>query len=315
MSSPILPPNSDGSNPMPEPAPTAEPLTNADATDRALEPIEPIEVDWLLAGYVLNDLDADEAAALAQRWDEAAIQQTLQELQTSWDLVNLPAPVQPAAALRSRILAEADPAARSLDSAPPEPLALSAASESALPSPPFTRSTRSTWWAEVQQLPRWAQRAGWAAAAIIAALTASNWWLWRSLQTQQAQAPGRPIVVVLRTANQESPAGRTNAAVAIEVDPSRMVGRLRVDQLPPLAPGKVYVLWTVVDPQAPFTTDHKNAILTHVFSVNQPSDRVQNLVLPKAFLDLEYVKALAISVEDAKAPQRHQSPPILIERL
>lgn len=271
------------------------------------QPISPDDLDLLLAGYVLNDLDAAEAAELAAQLDDPAIAAEIASLQSVWEQANgVPAPVQPPAHLRSTLIARFEAAQTATE--PTEPIAPVAAPVEPI-APPLPR-----WRSEWRQLPRWAKTAGLAAAATIAALATSNVWLWRSLQTQQARLPApssEPIALVLRP-----PAGTQLAAqVAIEVYPEQMTGRLKIDQLPPLAPGKVYVLWTVLAPDAPFTTDRKNAILTHVLTPTSTGDRVQELVLPKAFRDLDRVKAVAISIEDARAPQRHESPPILIQRL
>lgn len=278
------------------------------------QPISPDDLDLLLAGYVLNDLDAEEAEILADLQRDPgfdpAIAAEIESLQSVWEQANaVPAPVQPPAHLRSTLMARFEAAQAATEPAEPIAPVVDPVRPVEPIAPPLPR-----WRSEWRQLPRWAKTTGLAAAATIAALITSNVWLWRSLQTQQARLPApspEPIALVLRP-----PAGTQLAAqVAIEVYPEQMTGRLTIDQLPPLAPGKVYVLWTVLDPDAPFTTDRKNAILTHVLEPESKGDRVQELVLPKAFRDLDRVKAVAISIEDARAPQRHESPPILIQRL
>lgn len=251
------------------------------------QPIPPDELELLIAGYVLNDLSPEEAAAIAPYLADGAVTAAIEDCQIAWEAAYLPAAVQPAAHVRSAVMAGFD---------------------ASLAAP--ARST-PRWLTELRALPRWAKATGLAAAAMIVALGTSTLWLWRSLQLQLAQAPRPSMEMVLRPTAGTLP----TAEVAIAVDPQRMTGTLKVNQLPPLAPGKVYALWTVLDSDAPFTTDHKNAILTHVFVLNGPGDRVQELVLPKAFQDLNCVKAVAISIEDARAPQRHQSSPILIQRL
>ncbi|MEO1621344.1 MAG: anti-sigma factor, partial [Cyanobacteria bacterium J06632_3] len=85
--------------------------------------------------------------------------------------------------------------------------------------------------------------------------------------------------------------------------------------LPTLSPDQVYVLWTVVKPNTPATTDHKDAILTTVFTVDDSGNQTQEIALPSVFEDVNSVKAVAISIESSTAPEEHEASPILIKRL
>ena len=78
---------------------------------------------------------------------------------------------------------------------------------------------------------------------------------------------------------------------------------------------RVYALWTVTAADAPATKDDKNAILTAVFTVDEAGDQIEKIVLPGVFRDRSEVQAIAITVEDASAPQAHESSPILIYQL
>ncbi|WP_421656795.1 anti-sigma factor [Leptothermofonsia sp. ETS-13] len=60
----------------------------------------------------------------------------------------------------------------------------------------------------------------------------------------------------------------SNASAVVVVNPNNLEATLEVKNLPPLPPGKVYALWTVLEPNAPFTKDEKKAILTEVFQVD-----------------------------------------------
>ncbi|NEP20277.1 MAG: hypothetical protein F6J97_25925 [Leptolyngbya sp. SIO4C1] len=66
---------------------------------------------------------------------------------------------------------------------------------------------------------------------------------------------------------------------------------------------------------AAYTTDDKNAILTEVFTVNDQALLSEQILVPRAFRDADLVEAVAITIEDAEAPQRHESAPILIKQL
>ena len=70
-----------------------------------------------------------------------------------------------------------------------------------------------------------------------------------------------------------------------------------------------------MQPNVPVTTDEKGAILTAVFTVDADGAQTQEIDLPRVFESVEDVKAIAVSVESADAPQKHQSSPILSEQL
>jgi hypothetical protein len=100
------------------------------------------------------------------------------------------------------------------------------------------------------------------------------------------------------------------------INPDTLAGSLTVENLPPLEPGSVYVLWTVVDPNATATVDQKNAILTTVFTVDEQGRMSQPIDLPPVYRrDRNLVRAVAITKESAAAPQDHLSPPLLIQPL
>jgi hypothetical protein len=102
----------------------------------------------------------------------------------------------------------------------------------------------------------------------------------------------------------------------VVINPDTLAGSLKVDNLPPLDPGSVYVLWTVVDPNARVTTDEKNAILTAVFTVDENGQVSQPIDLPAVYRrDPGLIRAVAITQESADVPQAHRSKPILIQRL
>jgi anti-sigma-K factor RskA len=149
-----------------------------------------------------------------------------------------------------------------------------------------------------------------AAAVLIVALGISNYHSWRSLQVIQAQnRQDEFLTYSLRAKN----ASLSSATVA--VNPNNLEATLNVENLPPLPLGKVYVLWTVLKPGAPFTTDKKNAILTEVFKVDAKGNVSKQITVPKAYRTEDVVTAIAVTMEDAAAPAKHAGAPILIVRL
>ncbi|GAB4349449.1 MAG: hypothetical protein Fur0042_16790 [Cyanophyceae cyanobacterium] len=253
------------------------------------------ELELLVAGYVLNSLSPEEVDRLATLATPTQLKTLVREMEQSLGLAYDPPLVEPSPRLRSAVLA----AAADLDAIATDPIA----------APPIPSA------APVQALPTWARAVGAIAAVLIAALATGNWILWRSLQMQRAQtAPGdRPLVVTL----QPTAALTAPATVVFNANPDTLEATLTVSQLPPLDRGKVYVLWTVVAPNAPVTTDDKGAILTQVLEGPAAQGRSQRRTfrLPPVFENLDLVEAIAITIEDADAPQRHDAAPILIQQL
>ncbi len=106
----------------------------------------------------------------------------------------------------------------------------------------------------------WSQAMNVAAAALIIALGINNYRLQRTLQATETAS-------------------------------------LRVSGLPPLPEGKVYTLWTVVEPNAPFTVDSKGAILTDAFVVDEQENAIQRISVPPVFRNQKFVTKVAITIE------------------
>jgi anti-sigma-K factor RskA len=243
------------------------------------------QIQELIAGYVLGDLSSEEAVELEKLLVEhpeliqeiAAVQQTL-------ELSYAPPAVTPPASLRARVLvasqlgADAQMSRGSLE--------------------PFSSSP--------QRRLVWGRAAGIAAAALIVALGIANYRLWQTLQSLQADRPDRPGIETPLTYALQGTDFAQNATAEIVVDPVTLNARLVVEDLPPLPNGKVYVLWTVVGKEAPFTTDDKGAILTQVFQVNEQGDFSGTIEVPAAYHTAGWVTRLAITMEDAARPQAHQ---------
>ncbi|NJK27817.1 MAG: anti-sigma factor [Coleofasciculaceae cyanobacterium SM2_3_26] len=248
--------------------------------------IPPEELELLIAGYVLNSLTDEEAALFEELLDDAEVVRAIAQMEQTLEKAYAPTEIQPSPRLRAALMSAAT--------------AKPATSASSVNAPR----------ARVLVLPVWAKALGGVAAALIVGLSTSNYLLWRSLQASQATAQ-EPVVILL----QPTEALTTPAKVMVKVNPDTLQGTLIVENLPPLEPGKVYVLWTVLAPDAPFTKDPKNAILTQVFAVEAEENQTQPFFFPSAFQNPEVVEAIAVTIEDADAPQSHKSAPILIQKL
>lgn len=261
--------------------------------------LSPEDLQLLIAGYVLCDLSAEEADILEQLMaDDPAIAAEVAKMQQVLEITYAPPEVAPPSHLRSTILAahqtaDPTPASSPLTIAPPQ-----------LAQPSMERP-------HLTVLPRWVKGLGAIAAAAIVGLSLSNYLLWRSLQAAQRPMPAAEALTVSLQPTEAA----SDASVQVTIDPASLEGRLQVENLPPLPPGQVYVLWTVLEPNAPFTVDQKGAILTQVFTVDDQGQQVETLTVPVVYRDRQWVRAIAITVEDADAPQQHVSNPLLIQPL
>lgn len=256
----------------------------------------------LLSGYVLYDLSPEETA-LVEQWIAAdpAISQEIERLQQALEFAYTPETVEPAAALRASTMAAYQ---TQLAKQSPQRDAQGARQRSPQPLPQKRPVTQGRWLKPLSAM----------AALLIAGLGITNYYLWRSLQTalpprppvQSGREPQRTINVTL-TPPPDAPS-QSSATVALDL--VRLRGTI-TPQLPPLPEGKVYVLWTVLAADAPFTTDDKNAILTHKFT----GTAEEMVLLPPVYQDIRWVRELAVTIEDAAAPQRHAADPVLMMAL
>ena len=269
----------------------------------AVEPIPPEDRQNLIAGYVLYDLDAEEAATFEEMLaNDPAIAEEINQVQRVFETVHASQEVSPPNHLKASIL-QAYQTAQQAETAP-QP-----ATANSQPIPFPTRSTvrdRRGW------RRRWTLGLGAAAAAVIVGLGINNYTLRRSLQTLQTQQPSEQafMVALEPTENTES-----SASATVDINPDKLEATLTTANLPPLAEGQVYALWTVLQPNAPFTTDEKDAILTDVIESEAANGKLGPTPLPGVYRDRQWIKAIAITVEDAAAPQLHQSSPILFATL
>jgi anti-sigma-K factor RskA len=241
------------------------------------------QLELLIAGYILGDLSPEEVEEFEQLLAiNPVLADEVAQMQKALEISYAPPEVMPPPHLRSNLL-EAN---------------FHLANSSTSSRPAIKPRSRSFSW-------RWAMEL--AAAVLIVALGTNNYHLWYSLQAIRAEAQqSDPLTYSLRAQN----AG-TAASATVAVNPNTLEAMLKVKGLPPLPPGKVYVLWTVLEQNAPFTTDSKNAILTEVFEVNSDGSVSQPITLPKVYRSKELVSAVAVTVENAVSPQRHQGTPVL----
>lgn len=241
-------------------------------------------IQLLVAGYVLADLDPDQAAEFEQLLIDPAIAEELARVQKALEMSYAPPEVTPPAHLRSAILDAVDK------------------SNGSSRTVPIGRNRFA-----------WGSGLGVAAAVLITALGINNYRLWQDLQTMQSKLQAMQAKTQrVATLNYSLQGEAVNTASAtVVVNPNNLEALLTVKNLPPLPPGKVYVLWTALEQNAPFTTDQKGAILTEVFNVNAQGNVSQTIAVPKAHRSRALVSKLAITVENAVAPQKHQGSPIL----
>jgi anti-sigma-K factor RskA len=237
----------------------------------------------LIAGYVLGDLTSEEAAEFEQLLQEdAAIAQEVEKMQQVLELSYAPPAVAPPDHLRTQILNAATQQSTSQASTPsPQP--------------------RSN------VIP-WGKVAGVIAAGTIVALGLNNYRLWQNLQTTQAELrQSKTLVYSLQPTNTAVPASAT-----VVVNSGSLEAVLDAENLPPLPPGKVYALWAVLEQGSPFPTDPKGAILTGVFEVNDEGRALEKIQIPEVYRNSDVIAKVAVTLEDADAPEKHIGDPIMI---
>ncbi|PZO56075.1 MAG: hypothetical protein DCF15_09485 [Phormidesmis priestleyi] len=291
----------------------------------------------LSAGYVLGDLSLEESRLLDQLLtDNPSLQNEIAALQHSLEQVygeEIPVP----ASLKSRVLAAStqitNPAP---DSSPTSVSEISdsgsnsvsdssptSVSNSPILSPALIVDARARFGARFSSrfTGSAAQRAlsglGIVAACAALALSIQNYSLKQQLQQLQAsliEQPNSRVNQTLALSLEPTNASQTGA-VEVIVNPSQLTAQLTAADLPPLPADQVYALWTVVAENAPVTADSKNAILTAAFTIDGAGNQSEQIPLPSVFQNQAVVVAIAITIEDATAPQLHQSSPILVQRL
>jgi len=266
------------------------------------------QISLLLAGYVLGTLDAAEAEMFAQMVieDPALIEQVdqmQQALESAYDMPELAPPPQ----LKEKVLAAVVLNSEQLtnrESTPAEPIGIAPAFEQ--------RSSIQT------SAIRTARALKAIAIALLAALGLStffNYMLWRSLKQQVVITPILPPqeqTTRSLTFQLSSTESSQIGTAEVSVNPDTLTAKLNTSQLPSIADDEVYVLWTVLKPEAPFTTDAKSAILTTTFEVDEQGSTRETLAVPAVFQQPELIAALGITVEPAESPQSHTGAPVLL---
>ena len=244
------------------------------------------QLQLLLAGYVLGTLDPEEVIEFEQLLvADPVLAAEIAQMQKSLELAYAPPEVTPPAHLRSVILAKAH--------------ASHAVGFPVLP------SRRNSSWFNV-----WGKTIAVAAAALIAALSIANYHLWQALQMAKVETQSTILTYSLQPTTASSAA---TATVRVNLD--RLEGTIAVQNLPQLPPDQTYVLWTVLQPNAPFTTDAKGAILTEVFQVDDRGSFSQTITVPEVYRQSDLVAKVAVTIEKKTAPQQHIGSPILITGL
>ena len=233
----------------------------------------------LISGYVLGNLSPAEALLFEEMLAENPdLRQQVTVMQQALDLAYAPQEISPPTTLRDRILATAN----------------SQVSNTPVKSPVNN--------SEVSTSPRFKlfgnKILGAIAIALITALSINNYRLWQ-IQTAKVDTEVATRTYTLR--GEDLP----ETTLKLVVNFTQLNATLIANNLPSLPPDKVYALWTVVDKNAPYTTDEKGAILTATFKVNESGDLTRQIVVPEAFLDSKAMNKVAVTVEDESAPQAH----------
>ncbi|MBI4783419.1 MAG: anti-sigma factor [Oscillatoriophycideae cyanobacterium NC_groundwater_1537_Pr4_S-0.65um_50_18] len=244
----------------------------------------------MIAGYVLGDLDPNEATEFEQILTaDPAIAAEVAQMQQALELSYASPEVKPPSHLRSAIMA----------------------AQVATQDATSQHRPRA---AQKARLFPWGRAMGVAAAVLIVALGINNYQLRQALQAAESQPQPMPTSGSL-TYVLERTAALDRASATVVVNPNTLKANLTIRNLPPLPPGKVYVLWTVLKQGAPFTTDQKEAILTKVLNVDAEGSISQSIAVPVVYQSKELVSRVAITVEDAAAPQQHEGTPVMITSL
>ena len=231
----------------------------------------------LISGYVLGNLSPAEAMLFQEMLAENPdLREEVAIMQRALDLAYAPPEIAPPEALRAKVLA----AAKISPTVAPE----------------------------VAELPKskpqlsWNKILGAIALISIMGLGIINYRFWRTIEAAKVET----LETEKRTYILESQDSSNKGVAKLVVDPAKLNAILTVNNLPPLPPGKVYALWTVVGKDAPFTTDEKGAILTAIFEVNTSSKIDREIILPQPHLTGKAIAKMAITIEDKAAPQEHQ---------
>lgn len=246
----------------------------------------PERIQFLIAGYVHGDLNPDEAQELAYLIAKIpSLSDDIDSLQSISEMVQGITDVAPPPELRARILTSGlQPI---IPQAPPAPT-------------PISRKRRS-----------WRSFGSAIAAIFIVALGINNYRLWRSLEAERAMPEQTPPADLLRY-SLTSPDTIGLASVSITVDPNTLEAQLTARNLPVLSSQQVYAVWTLPQDHVPATTDAKGAILTGVFQVDARGNGSATLTVPALYRRPTTIAKLAVTMEDATRPQRHEGSVFLI---
>ena len=271
----------------------------------------PSERSLLIAGYVLGDLSLEESLAFEKLLaSDPVVVQQIADLQAHLGAAYGPE-IAPPSGLKASVLAQADchlvqpadetPASQSLTDA-------SGPVGSGLHLPTSTNLPRKSLLLLASLL-----------AAMSLYLGFQNYRLRQSLQAaSQTEQSGSnsgssiqlPTTYTLEPTEDVEEAIETSS-VALLIGRDRTAATLKIEDLPVLSSDQVYVLWTVTTGDLPVTTDSKDAILTAVFTGDPTGTQTKDILLPSVFRDLSQIKAIAVTIEAAAAPQKHESSPIL----
>ncbi|WP_159786697.1 anti-sigma factor [Sodalinema gerasimenkoae] len=236
----------------------------------------------LISGYILGDLSTAEAALFEELLAQnPQLQEQVDQMQKTLEVVYTPAEVTPPENLRTKVLAAGAEA-------------LSHTSPTA-----STTSVKPRW--------NWDKLVAFLAILGLIGFGVINYRLYRALQFARMETPLPIEIPILEPVvySLQGTEGADTARARLIVDPNRLEAEFTVENLAPLPEDQVYVLWTVVGEDAPFTTDDKGAILTQTFQVTEEGEFSSNIVVPEAHRHSGVVELVAITIENRDSPQAH----------
>ena len=244
--------------------------------------------ELIISGYVLGDLSPAEAMLFEEILAKnPQVAQQVIELQQTLEQAYFPAEVAPPPSLKGKLLATANASIGNLNQVEETPNFL------------------TNWGQKIT----WRKALGAISASLILGLTITNYWVWQTLQRASFNLPdileSNKLVYSRQVYSLQGIDSAGEAEAKLIVNPNQLEAKFTVSNLSPLPEGKVYVLWTLIDRDAPFTRDSKGAILTEVFQVNNQGKVSKKIAVPRVHRNHQQIQKMAITIENESAPQAH----------
>ena len=256
-----------------------------------MSPLPPECEQLLIVGYVLGDLSPAESMLFEElAADNPELMEQVMEVQQALELAYTPPEIAPPPELKDKVL-KACVQQETVKETKPEASSQTNFSVVTTEGEQGNVAKKSSFWNKFLAA---------VALILIVGLGYSNY---RFLQMQATKDEIPQVAQRNYTLTGEDLSDSVKATVMVNA--AQLEGVLTATNLPPLPPGKVYALWTVVGKDVPYTTDQKGAILTAVFEPNESGNVSQKIVVPQPHFTGEEIAKIAITIEDESAPQAH----------